>query len=75
LPRGLYAYLLGLYLGDGNISLHERGVYRLRIVCCNDYPALMDECEMTISEILPNRIGRMPRLGCTEIYACSKHRP
>ena len=25
------AYLLGLYLGDGCISEHRRGVYRLRI--------------------------------------------
>jgi len=27
-----YIYLLGLYLGDGCISSHRRGVYRLRIV-------------------------------------------
>src|SRR5579884_3443096 len=26
-----YVYLLGLYLGDGCISSHPRGVYRLRI--------------------------------------------
>jgi hypothetical protein len=27
-----YSYLLGLYLGDGCISTHARGVFRLRIV-------------------------------------------
>ena len=26
-----YAYLLGLYLGDGHLSLHRRGVYHLRV--------------------------------------------
>jgi len=26
-----YAYLLGIYLGDGCLSPHPRGVYRLRI--------------------------------------------
>src|SRR2546423_11578769 len=29
--EGPYAYLLGLYLGDGYIADHGRGVYRLRI--------------------------------------------
>jgi hypothetical protein len=27
-----YIYLLGLYLGDGCISAHRRGVYRLRVI-------------------------------------------
>src|SRR3982074_1653954 len=42
LPPGPYVYLLGLYLGDGYIATHKRGVYRLRISCCDSYPALMD---------------------------------
>ena len=33
-----YAYLLGLYLGDGSISSHARGVYRLRITLASDIP-------------------------------------
>src|SRR5882672_2588322 len=31
LSESTYAYLLGLYLGDGHISSHPRGVYKLRI--------------------------------------------
>jgi hypothetical protein len=31
LEAGAYAYLLGMYLGDGCISEHPRGVQRLRI--------------------------------------------
>ncbi len=57
LPAGPYAYLLGLYLGDGSIATHARGVYRLRIACCNAYPDLMAECMLTVAEVLPNRVG------------------
>ncbi len=38
IPSGPYAYLLGLYLGDGYIATHRRGVYRLRITCCDAIP-------------------------------------
>src|SRR5258708_3329271 len=38
LPHEQYAYLLGLYLGDGCISLMKKGVYALRIACCEEYP-------------------------------------
>jgi hypothetical protein len=75
LPPGPYAYLLGLYLGDGCISRHRNGVYVLRISCCDAYPALMDECELAMSEVLPNRVCRNRRIGCTEIVASSKHWP
>jgi len=33
LPGSEYAYLLGAYLGDGHITRHKRGVYRLTIYC------------------------------------------
>jgi hypothetical protein len=33
LPGRDYAYLLGAYLGDGHITRHRRGVYRLTIYC------------------------------------------
>jgi hypothetical protein len=39
-----YVYLLGLNLGDGNISAHSRGVFKLRIVLDVKYPAIVDEC-------------------------------
>lgn len=75
LPHGPYAYLLGLHLGDGYIAVHQRGVYCLRIVCCDAYPDLMDECEMTMMEVLPNVVGRVKREGCTEIMSYSTHWP
>jgi hypothetical protein len=39
-----YVYLLGLYLGDGNISAHRRGVFKLRILLDVKYPGIVDEC-------------------------------
>jgi hypothetical protein len=65
--------LLGLYLGDGCLSEARRGVYKLRIICSDAYPDLMDECELSMLEMLPNKVGRVHRQGCTEIYSHSKH--
>jgi hypothetical protein len=41
LPQVPYTYLLGLYLGDGSLATHLRGVYRLRVTCANAYPELI----------------------------------
>ena len=43
LPPAPYAYLLGLYLGDGCIS-RARRVWRLRIVLDTAYPAIVERC-------------------------------
>src|SRR5690348_16047877 len=43
LPAKVYAYLLGLYLGDGCISRHRR-VWRLRIVLDDKYPGIIERC-------------------------------
>jgi hypothetical protein len=75
LPPGPYAYLLGLYLGDGYIARHRRGVYRLRITCCSSYPSLMAECAMAMAEILPNRVNEVHRQGCVDVGSYSKHWP
>ena len=48
-----YTYLLGLYLGDGCLAEHPRGVYRLRIACANAYPGLVRQCEQAITQVLP----------------------
>lgn len=48
-----YVYLLGLYLGDGCISAHPRGVYRLRITLDLRYPGIVEECEAALRAVLP----------------------
>src|SRR5262245_12557733 len=52
-----YAYLLGLYLGDGHIAAHRRGVYQLRISLDSRYPALIGEAVRSMRAALPrNRV-------------------
>jgi hypothetical protein len=75
LPQSAYTYLLGLYLGDGCIAAHPRGVFRLRIYCADAYPELIQRCEGAMAEVLPNKVGSVPRVGCTEVAAYSKHWP
>jgi hypothetical protein len=70
-----YAHLLGLYLGDGCISAGAKGVYSLRIACCDDYPRLMDECEESVRAVRSGRVGRTASIGCAYITAHSKHWP
>jgi hypothetical protein len=53
LPEFDYAYLLGMYLGDGCISAHLRGVYRLRIVLDMRYPNIIMECAAAMRRVLP----------------------
>jgi hypothetical protein len=51
--EGAYAYLLGLYLGDGCISAHPRSGYYLRIACADAWPGLMQQCREAITKVRP----------------------
>jgi hypothetical protein len=53
LPGVEYAYLLGMYLGDGVISRARREVYRLRISTDAQYPGIIGECVAAIERVLP----------------------
>lgn len=46
-----YAYLLGMYLGDGCISPHERGVWKLRITLDARYAGIAAECAAALEKI------------------------
>jgi hypothetical protein len=71
-----YAHLLGLYLGDGCLSLLRKGVYSLRVACCDAYPRLMDECSDSIERVRPGgRVFRIQAPGCTHVMAMWKHWP
>ncbi len=48
-----YAYLLGLYLGDGYIVRHRRDVYRLRVFLDRAYPGIVAECVAAITITMP----------------------
>jgi hypothetical protein len=73
-PGPSYAYLLGQYLGDGTISSGQKGVYRLRIICCLDYLNIVMECARAMGDVLPdNRVGiQVLRSHAAEVHAYSK---
>ncbi|MEU6060195.1 helix-turn-helix domain-containing protein [Streptomyces sp. NPDC047097] len=75
LDRSAYAYLLGLYLGDGHIS-HYAGhrVPSLMISCTESWGGLLDACEQTIRKVFPdNAVCRVSRTGCVNVKVYSKH--
>lgn len=74
LDRNAYAYLFGLYLGDGHIAHHRRGVLRLTIACCDDWPGLIDTAATAMGAVMPtSAVGRRRQSGCTIVNSYSKH--
>lgn len=55
LPHQQYAYLLGLYLGDGWIGAHRREVHRLNIYLDAAYPHIIDECATAMAAVRPGQ--------------------
>lgn len=55
LDEPAYAYLLAMYLGDGCISSHRRGVWRLRITLDSIYPGIIAECVRAMQAVTPGR--------------------
>jgi hypothetical protein len=75
-----YAYLLGVYLGDGYVARHARGVHRLRVSLDPRYPGIVAECVSAIEEVRPGvRVARQARSGpwgeWVEVGAYSKSWP
>lgn len=73
-----YGYLLGLYLGDGSIATHRRGVFRLRISLDRAYPVIVAECEAAMSLIVPvNKVAIIKHQDASldEVNSYSRHWP
>jgi hypothetical protein len=71
-----YAYLLGLYLGDGCISASRRDVHFLRIACADAWPGLIDACAEAVHAVCPgNKVFRVQSQGCQYVTSHSKHWP
>ncbi|WP_150253246.1 helix-turn-helix domain-containing protein [Nocardiopsis deserti] len=68
-----YAYLLGLYLGDGHITASRRDVYVLWVFCDNKYPGLIDACTKSMETVFPVGSFLVSKDGCTAVKAASKH--
>lgn len=76
LPAAEYAYLLGMYLGDGHIARGAR-THVLRIFCDAQYVHVMAELETALTAVAPGRsVFRVPRHGrCIMVAAYWKHWP
>jgi hypothetical protein len=71
---GTYAYLLGLYLGDGYLVTRAR-IPVLRIFCTAVYPNLIDLCEAAMRAVAANSVQRIHRQGDVVVQSYSKHWP
>ena len=60
LPWPEYSYLLGMYLGDGTLSVSRRGVYRLRVVMDIRYPGIIAACVATMQAVMPRKPRACP---------------
>jgi hypothetical protein len=72
-----YVHLLGLYLGDGNIAAHHRGVTRLRIFLDMKYPKIVDGCAESIQATVPENkvLVQLTRSNCYSVSAYSRSWP
>ncbi|MER5896568.1 helix-turn-helix domain-containing protein [Streptomyces sp. NPDC001876] len=75
LDESAYAYLLGLYLGDGHVSRYSgHRVPNLMITCGDGWPGLMDAAEQALRSVFPdNRVCRVRKIGCHNVKVYSKH--
>ena len=56
--RALQAYVIGLAIGDGNLSNPNGRAVRLRITCDTKYPILISKISTALRELLPkNRVN------------------
>jgi len=67
------AYIIGIGLGDGNLSNPNKRAVRLRVTCDKKYPKLIQKIRKSISIILPkNRVSIVDRKdGCVDISCYS----
>ena len=64
-----YAYILGMYLGDGCVSCVGR-TWQIVISLDTQYPGLIVECADALQRMSPNRVSikRHPVANCTRVY-------
>jgi len=72
--RPTYAYLLGLYLGDGSITVSRRKVFRLCVFLDAKYPQIIRECAHAVLAF-HRTVNHNQRVGCAMVNAYSLHWP
>jgi hypothetical protein len=71
-----YAYLLGMYLGDGCLSPAGR-VWKLRVALDAKYPGIIQRCRDAVDAVMPGQRSALVKLPyrCVIVYLYSKHWP
>jgi len=73
---GTYVYLLGLPLGGGCISHHQRGVHKLRIFLDVKYPGIIASAVEAMRQVKRGDAGILTRpQNCVEVYSFWKSWP
>ncbi|MEU0598729.1 helix-turn-helix domain-containing protein [Streptomyces sp. NPDC006393] len=68
-----YAYLLGLYLGDGYIICKPKQRY-LMVTCTASWPGLVEAAEDAMRKVLPwPNVSRLQRTGCVDVKSYTQH--
>src|SRR5215207_7330356 len=52
-----YAYLVGMYLGDGSIALTKKGHVFIRFTLDRKYRGIANECALAMARVGPTRVG------------------
>jgi DNA-binding transcriptional regulator WhiA len=70
--KNLQSYVIGLAIGDGNLSNPNGRATRLRITCDKNYPLLNQRIQNSLQQLLPkNKIGLINKKGCIDISVYS----
>jgi hypothetical protein len=68
-----YAYLLGIYLGDGHITVSRRTAC-LWIYCADAWPRIQHEVRQAINAVMPSASASVvQRTGCVAVKCFTKH--
>lgn len=75
LPTEQYAYLLGVYLGDGCLTSFPRGVWKLRVFCDVQYDGIVNAVAHAMATVKGGGSASIyPRRGgCVEVAMYWKH--
>ena len=77
LDETAYAYLLGLYLGDGHITQGPRS-YVLWLACADAWPGLLQQARQAMALAMPSSAvfcASKRSAACTYVKSVSKHWP
>jgi DNA-binding transcriptional regulator WhiA len=74
--RLLQSYIIGVALGDGNLSNPNGRAVRLRVTCDKKYPKLMRYIQHSLQLLLPeNKVSLVNKPGCMDVSVYSNHLP